>query len=113
MDVAQKYGYNYQYLSRTFNKTFKTNFKKMLNYYRLEQAIAFLDETDMSISQIAFESGFQSIRSLNAVCLETYGKSPSEVKKERKERLEQWKIIKERKIKESKERDAKAGRIDK
>ena len=80
-DVAKEKGYNYQYLSRIFNKVMGMNFKKMLNLYRLEHAYALLQDTDMPISEICFESGFQSIRSFNQVCREVYGKTPKELKK--------------------------------
>ena len=80
-DVAQETGYNYQYLSRTFNKTIGINFKKLLNRFRVEYAYALLQDTDLPLGQIAFESGFQSIRSFNAVFLETFKKSPKEVRK--------------------------------
>lgn len=80
-DVAKEKGYNYQYLSRIFNRVMGMNFKKMLNLYRLEHAYALLQDTDSSISEICFESGFQSIRSFNQVCREIYGKSPKELKR--------------------------------
>lgn len=80
-DVAREKGYNYQYLSRTFNKVIGMNFKKMLNQYRMECAYALLQDTDIPISQICFESGFQSIRSFNQVCLDTFGKSPKELRR--------------------------------
>ena len=47
----------------------------------IEHAYALLQDTDMSISEICFESGFQSIRSFNQVCRETYGMSPKELKR--------------------------------
>ena len=80
-DVAKERGYNYQYLSRIFNKVMGMNFKRMLNLYRLEHAYALLQDTDKTVSEICFESGFQSIRSFNQVCKEVYGKTPKELKK--------------------------------
>ncbi len=80
-DVAKEKGYNYQYLSRVFNRVMGMNFKRMLNLYRLEYAYALLQDTDRSISDICFESGFQSIRSFNQVCKEIYKKTPKELKK--------------------------------
>lgn len=79
-EVANVLNYNYQYLSRVFNKVFDTSFKKMLNVYRMEQAMMFLTETDIPISDVAFSSGFQSIRSLNAVCMETYKATPTQLR---------------------------------
>ena len=82
--ISKHLGYNYQYLSKVFNQTFGMSFKQMLNRYRLEHAISLLGETNMSISDIAFESGFQSMRSFDQTCHDVYGKSPKEIRKELK-----------------------------
>ena len=82
--IAEGTGYNYQYLSRIFNHTMGTKFKKLLNQYRLEYALYIICDTDRPITEIAFESGFQSVRSLNRVCLETFGCSPMELRKRNK-----------------------------
>lgn len=84
--ISKELGYNYQYLSKVFNQTFGMSFKQMLNRYRLEHAISMLAETDMSIAQIALESGFQSMRSFDLVCREIFGKTPMEIKREIKEK---------------------------
>ena len=81
MDVAKEQGYNYQYLSRTFNRSVDINFKKLLNLYRLNHAYILLRDTSLPISQICFESGFQSIRSFNQTCQEFLHKSPKEIRK--------------------------------
>ena len=80
-DIAVSTGYNYQYLSRTFNYTMGMKFKKLLNEYRLEHALYILYDTDRPITEIAFKSGFQSVRSFNKVCLEVFGCSPTELRK--------------------------------
>ena len=79
-DVAKELGYNYQYLSKSFHLLFGINFKKLLNQYRMEHAMTLLLESKMPVTQIAFESGFQSLRTFNYVCRETFGKSPSEIR---------------------------------
>lgn len=83
-EIAKEKGYNYQYLSRTFNRYMNINFKKMLNYYRIHQAFAMLQDTDMSISLIALECGFKSIRSFNQVCRDVFGKTPKDLRKMRR-----------------------------
>ncbi len=80
-NVAEAKGYNYQYLSRIFNRTFGINFKAMLNHYRANYALGLLRDSDHSITEIAFESGFGSIRSFDHVCREIYGKSPMQLRK--------------------------------
>ena len=81
-DVAEAKGYNYQYLSRIFNHTFGINFKTMLNQYRTSHALELLRDSDLSLTEIAFESGFQSVRSFDHVFRESLGGSPKEFRKE-------------------------------
>ena len=80
-DIAREKGYNYQYLSRIFNNYTSMNFKKMLNQYRIQQAFAMAQDTDLPFSHICFECGFQSLRSFNQVCKDTFGKTPKELRK--------------------------------
>ena len=68
-NISEELGYSYQYVSKIFSHRIRTNFKALLNQYRYEYAKQLLTETDKSISEIAFESGFQSIRSFNSVFL--------------------------------------------
>lgn len=83
-EIAAEKGYNYQYLSRTFNRHMHMNFKKMLNFYRIHQAFAMLQDTDLPISRIAFECGFKSIRSFNQVCHDVFDKKPTEIRNMRR-----------------------------
>ena len=83
-EFALKHNYNYQYLSRRFNTFFDTGFKEVLNRYRIEQATSLLVETDQPISNIAFTSGFQSIRSFNDACIKYYNKTPSQIRSNHK-----------------------------
>lgn len=79
--VAAAIGYNYQYVSRVFNSLFRTGFRSMLNQYRYEYALRLLLETDRSVADVAFESGFQSIRTLNRVFGQIAGTSPTDVRR--------------------------------
>ena len=74
--AAEALGYNYQYISRIFNQTVRYNFKTVLNQYRFEYALQLLRETDKSITDVAFESGFQSLRTFNRVSSEMFNTSP-------------------------------------
>ena len=78
--VAEELKYNYQYLSRIFNRTMGVNFKTLVNHYRFDYAKQMLTETDRGISDIAFESGFQSIRTFNRICFEISGKTPNAIR---------------------------------
>lgn len=79
-DVARELGYNYQYLSNTFHTLFGIHFKTLLNQYRMEHAIRLLQETTLPITQVAFESGFQSLRTFNHVCAELLQRSPTDIR---------------------------------
>ena len=76
--LAEKYGYEYHYLSRLLSKNYNINFKELLNRYRTEKALELLQETDMSITEVALKSGFQSIRNFNLIFKEATGVSPNE-----------------------------------
>ena len=78
--LAQRMGYSYDYLSRVFNHTFHVNFKTIVNQYRCERAIYLLQTTQKSLTEIASDSGFQSIRSFNRVFRELIGYAPSDLR---------------------------------
>lgn len=75
--VAEAFGYEYHYFSRLLNRGYHINFSALVNEYRLDQAIRLLETTDHSITDIAMESGFQSIRNFNHVFQQTMGTSPA------------------------------------
>ena len=79
-DVAKQLGYNYQYLSRTLNKTININFKQLLNQYRMEYAVELLIKTDRPIIDISYTCGFQSLRSFYRVCQEMFGAPPNMIR---------------------------------
>lgn len=83
-DIALEKGYNFQYLSRTFNKFMNMSFKTLLNHYRAQRAYAMLQDTDLPVSYIGLECGFQSIRSFNQVCRKLFGKTPKEIRELRR-----------------------------
>ena len=80
-DLAKLLGYDYNYMSRYFKRIFNMTFTDFVNIYRLETAIRLLEETDKTITAVALESGFQSVRNFNSFFKANTGKSPSEYKK--------------------------------
>jgi AraC-like DNA-binding protein len=79
--LCKELNYNYSYVSRAFNGAFGINFNKMLNQYRVEKSKLLIDTTNKTLSQIALESGFPSIRTFNR-CFFTIEKcSPTEYRK--------------------------------
>lgn len=81
--LSGELGYDYRYLSRQFNSVFKVNFKTLVNQYRCEKAKQLIMSTNDTISDIALESGFQSVRSFNRVFLAQTGKKPTDIRRQR------------------------------
>ena len=82
-ELAENLGYEYCYFSKAFNRLFSMSFKDYVNIYRFNAACALLSETDMSITNIAFASGFQSIRGFNYTFKKISGLTPKEFRKSR------------------------------
>jgi len=82
--MAERLGYNYSYLSRSFHRIFRMSFPEFLNAYRLEAAMPLLRRTDLEIVQVAMECGFQSLRSFNACFKAAIGVTPSQYRVGRK-----------------------------
>ena len=76
--VSAEFGYEYHYVSRILNQQYNINFTNLVNEYRIDCAIDMLENTEKSITDIAMESGFQSLRNFNHVFKQITGKSPLE-----------------------------------
>ena len=70
-DVAAVCGYNAHYISRIFASSIGINFKKVVNGYRLAHALELMQDTNLSMTEIAIASGFGSVRSFNRVYAES------------------------------------------
>lgn len=80
-ELAERLGYEYCYFSKIFNRMFSMSFNEYLNTYRFNEACAMLTITDMPITDVAYESGFKSIRSFNNTFKKLAGISPSEYRR--------------------------------
>lgn len=65
-------------LSRLFAKTFHCNFNKYINDVRINYAVAALENTKESITNICLDAGFASQRTFNRVFKERYKVTPKE-----------------------------------
>lgn len=83
--MSEALGYEPHYLSRYFHSKIPLHFSKYVNLYRVDMATYLLLHTDLPITEIALQSGFQSIRSFNRVYLELTGKTPGDVAKKESE----------------------------
>ncbi len=79
--AAALFGYEYHYLSRLLNRSFAISFTELLAGYRVEHALRLLQETTLPITQIAEQSGFQSIRSFNLSFKKYTGEAPVNYRK--------------------------------
>lgn len=77
--MAKDLGYNYTYLSTFFNNHLG-GFSSFINEYRIEYAKKLLRDTSLSMSQIAVECGFYTIRNFNRAFLQKENISPSDYK---------------------------------
>jgi len=68
-------------LSRLFSEKFKSSFSGYLGYLRCSHGARLLQNTGDSCAQIAYRSGFGSIRSFNRAFRELYGITPTEYRK--------------------------------
>lgn len=79
--MAEALGYERHYLSRYFHNFISMHFSQYVNWFRVDMATELLRYTDMSITEIALKSGFQSIRSFNRVYLQLTGTTPTMIAK--------------------------------
>ena len=80
-DIANVLGYDYNYMSRCFKNIFGMTFTDFINIDRLEAAIRLLRETEKSITEVAFESGFQSVRSFHSFFRKAMDISPAKYRR--------------------------------
>lgn len=76
-DIAVETGYDYAYCSHLIHNAFGCSFTKLLNDFRIANAIEQLENTDKRIGEIALSCGFNSLRQFNRVFLERKGMTPT------------------------------------
>lgn len=72
-DIA---GLSPYYFSRLFKKTTGTNFKKYLTHVRINKAVDLICNSQKKIIDIAYETGFNSIRTFNRTFVDVKGHPP-------------------------------------
>jgi AraC-like DNA-binding protein len=71
------------HLSRTFHRATGLTFREYLTQVRIERARLLLTQSSKSVTEIAFESGFQSLSQFHRVFRKMYGTSPGEMRHRR------------------------------
>ena len=80
-EIADALGYEYHYFSLLFNRYFSIKFKNFLNLFKFQYACGLLADSSKSISEVCFESGFETVRSFNRVFRYFSGMTPTEYRK--------------------------------
>ena len=80
-DVASSAGVTPSYLSSIFTKSCGTNFKEYLNGIRYDYAKKMLSFSDMTVTDICYESGFNDYANFERNFKSKFGISPKEYRK--------------------------------
>ena len=81
LNLSKELGYDYSYLSRHFKKIVGISFNAYTTYYRLSNACYLMENTEQTILQCAFNSGFASLRNFNRCFKEQLGVTPTQYRK--------------------------------
>ncbi len=65
LSLSKKLGYDYSYLSRHFKKIVGISFNSYVTHYRLSHACYLMENTEQTVLQCAYNSGFSSLRNFN------------------------------------------------
>ena len=76
--VAAQLGYDYAYLSRLVKKGLQQSYTQYLNQYRITQACRFLIGSQLPVSHISLQCGYDTIRSFHRNFKKITGMSPLE-----------------------------------
>ena len=79
--VANAIGVTEHTVTRVFTDILRCNFRKYINFLRLSDVTRKLSETNLPITDIAKQCGFDTLRTFNRVFISEYGKTPSEYRK--------------------------------
>lgn len=77
-DIAKYLQYDYPYISKLFVKLMNMTFTDYLNHYRISQACYLLNNYHHSISEIAFNCGYNNLRTFHRNFRKITGKPPKE-----------------------------------
>ena len=77
--MSEKLRYEKHYLSRFIHENLNMNFKYIVNSNRVDKAKELLSDGNLTMRQIAEQSGFQSVRTFNRVFKEFTGVQPGKI----------------------------------
>ncbi|MEA2810926.1 MAG: AraC family transcriptional regulator [Rhodospirillaceae bacterium] len=80
-DLAARLGVGSRHLDRLFQSHIGATPLQVARTLRVQRAKRLLDQTKLSMSDVAARAGFASLRRFNAVFAEVYKRTPSEVRR--------------------------------
>ncbi len=80
-DLGERLGVGARHLSRLFERHVGASPLQTAKTLRLQRAKRLLNETDLSMTDVAFQAGFGSVRRFNAAFSELYGRPPSSIRR--------------------------------
>lgn len=92
-DLANRFGYNYSYLSRIFNSYINRGFNGYLNMLRARHAARLIQVSTQNLHEISYQSGFSSVRTFNRAFSSLYKMTPLEYKKHKKNPTKEGKEV--------------------
>ncbi|MDW3096541.1 MAG: Ada metal-binding domain-containing protein [Alphaproteobacteria bacterium] len=82
-ELADRLGIGARHLSRLLQEHIGASPKQIAQTLRIHKAKRLLDQTDLSMADIAVEAGFGSTRRFNAAFNKLYGRAPSSFRKKK------------------------------
>jgi AraC family transcriptional regulator of adaptative response / DNA-3-methyladenine glycosylase II len=80
VEFAERLGVGPRHLARLFDRHVGATPTQVARTARIQRAKRLVDGSDLTMAEIANQSGFSSVRRFNAVFLELYGCSPSSLR---------------------------------
>ena len=80
-EFGEQFHLSEKYISRYFKEHFHITLSQYVTYLRLEHAKQLLQETDISVTEVAMQSGYQNISYFIRSFKKTYGVSPLKYRK--------------------------------
>jgi len=79
--LAERLGVGPRHLCRLFSRHVSASPMQVAKTVRIQRAKRMLTDSTLAITEIAFQSGFGSVRRFNAAFQELYGRSPSSLRR--------------------------------
>lgn len=80
--LAQREYMSQSYFSRLFQKEVGVNFTEYLTNIRLSHAVNLLEKKDMTVTDVAYQTGFKNVNSFIEYFKQKYGKTPGQYRRE-------------------------------